>query len=284
MMIYQPGCNLTHAGLEAPMEPTAPDQSAARSALADFGSGLQSMALASRSVSSCRPALAEPATGATENTLAAVAATVRFPQAAVGFDGLQRRLAQRAIAADATPVLEAFFTHLYAADAAAATDAIFGWLPSLDRLAAARGPLLPAALASASVRALRGSDEEFARIERAFTALFSSLGMTLEDARYSAYLTASATAAAASAALTAASVASGQSPADPALAATVAALAGARNPVADQANTFSTPAAREILAELYPLLDRQVRDMAIFIEAVHGLSADIFQHFEKSNF
>ena len=106
----------------------------------------------------------------------------------------------------------------------------------------------------------------------------------MEDARYSAYLTASATAAAASAALTAASAASGQSPADPALAATVAALAGARNPVADQANTFSTPAAREILAELSPLLDRQVRDMAIFIEAMHGLSADIFQHFEKSNF
>lgn len=275
------GSGLTDARFEKPMEPIARP---VEPALADFGPALQPAALAPPPVNPSRPTLAEPARGAMGGTLAAVATKIRFSQTVIGFDGLQRRLAQRISTADAPPVLEKFFTHLYAADAADTTGAVFGWLPDLDRLAAAQGPLLPAVLASASVRALRGSDGDAAGIERAFAMLFGLFGMKSADARYSAYLTASATVAAGGAALTALSATSGKLPTDPALAEAVAALANPQNPVAAPTIVPLTPKARETLADLRSLLDRQVQALAIFVEELHGGLRLIFQDFEKPVF
>ncbi|MBK8964044.1 MAG: hypothetical protein IPM75_13430 [Candidatus Competibacteraceae bacterium] len=115
-----------------------------------------------------------------------------------------------------------------------------------------------------------GSADASAEIERKFTTLFRAFGMIRADARYSAYLTANATAAASSVALTAASAASGQSPTDDSLTATVVALAGAQQPVAAPAVVPLKPETREALTALRRLLDRQARDTAAAIDALHG--------------
>lgn len=268
----------------SPVEPTAPPRPTARAVIADIGSEFQPAIRGASLLGSSRPVLLEPTTGATAEHLAAAAEKIAFPQTVFDFAAIQQRLARRPTAADAPSVMAEFYVRLDAADAVHAIDALFSWLSGLERVAAAPGPLLPAVLISASVRALQGLDVDSVRIEKNFTALFRAFGMSLADARYSAYLTASTTTAAANVALTAvsaASAASGLSPTDDSLTAMIAALASARNPATASPIASLTPETRELLADLRHLLDRQASNMAAAIDELHG-AADNALHSQKN--
>ncbi|MBK9953542.1 MAG: hypothetical protein IPP10_19275 [Candidatus Competibacteraceae bacterium] len=254
----------SQAGPISPLRPTM------RATVADSEPEFQPVTGGVSSIGPSRPALWQPATGATADSFTAIAEKVAFPQPAADFAAIQQRLARLRAAADAPSLTAECFARLYAADAANTTDALFGWQAGLERVAAAQGPLLSAALIGASASALFGSADASAEIERNFTTLFRAFGMIRADARYSAYLTANATAAASSVALTAASAASGQSPTDDSLTATVVALAGAQQPVAAPAVVPLKPETREALTALRRLLDRQARDTAAAIDALHG--------------